>query len=249
MFWEQVPVVEGRAKDPVTYRTHRVSRDLQIWLVEGRDYRSPNEMPDGPQKTLWGKQQMVWLQKTLLASDATFKILISPTPLVGPDSGRKRDNHVNIVGFQHEANDFFVWLTQHGFQAVKNFYLVCGDRHWQYHAVHPSGIEEFSCGAICDANAFGAVAPGQPGSTDPDGKIKHKYTQRGQSGGFLKIGITPRDESSPARADFPSTTNVANFSTRSGREQSKSWYCLIHKQYARDSTGLRCCWPLYLRST
>ena len=200
-FWEQVPVVDPREQEPVTYRTYRISRDLQIWLVEGRDYRSPNHLPDGPEKTLWGKQQIEWLQSTLLESDATFKILISPTPLVGPDSGTKRDNHVNIEGFQHEAGEFFTWLTKHGF-LNKHFYLVCGDRHWQYHAIHPSGFEEFSCGAICDANAFKAVAPGQPGSTDPEAKITHKYTQTGQSGGFLKVAITPRGESDSVDAEF-----------------------------------------------
>jgi len=51
-FWEQVPVVDPREKAPKTYRTYRVNRDLQIWLVEGRDYRSPNSMPDGPKKNL-----------------------------------------------------------------------------------------------------------------------------------------------------------------------------------------------------
>ena len=200
-FWEQVPVVDPSEQEPVTYRTHRVSRDLQIWLVEGRDYRSPIHSPDGPEKTLWGKRQIEWLQTTLLESDATFKILISPTPLVGPDSGTKRDNHANIDGYRHEANEFFAWLTEHDF-LNKHFYLVCGDRHWQYHAVHPSGFEEFSCGALCDANAFKAIPPGQPGSTDPTGKIKHKYTQVGQSGGFLKVAITPHSESESVDAEF-----------------------------------------------
>ena len=200
-FREQIPVVDPCEKNPVTYRTHRVNRDLQIWLVEGRDYRSPNEMPDGPQKSLWGKQQIVWLKRTLLASDATFKILISPTPLVGPDGARKRDNHVNIDGFQHEAGEFFSWLSEHRFPD-RHFYLVCGDRHWQYHAISPGGIEEFSCGAICDVNAASPIRPGQRGSTDPEGRITHKYTQDEQSGGFLKVHITPSRKSTPVLAEF-----------------------------------------------
>ena len=200
-FREQVPVVDPGAEQPVTWRTHRVSRDLQIWLVEGRDYRSPNRMPDGPQKTLWGKPQLAWLQRTLLASNATFKILISPTPLIGPDGAGKRDSHVNIGGFQNERDEFFAWLTGHGF-LEQHFYLICGDRHWQYHAVDPSGIEEFSCGAICDANAAPTITPGQRGSTDPDGKIAHRYTQAGQSGGFLKVRITPCGRRSPGQAEF-----------------------------------------------
>lgn len=200
-FLEQVPVVDPLEKNPVTYRTHRVSRELQIWLVEGRDYRSPNEQPDGPEKTLWGQEQMKWLQRTLMESDADFKILISPTPMVGPDGATKRDSHANIGGFQHEAGEFFIWLARHGF-LDKNFYLVCGDRHWQYHAIHPSGFEEFSCGALCDANAFRSISPGQARSTDPEGRISHKYTQAVPSGGFLKITVTPAGQHPKARAEF-----------------------------------------------
>jgi alkaline phosphatase/alkaline phosphatase D len=199
-FWEQVPVVDPEKSDPVTYRTHRVSRELQIWLVEGRDYRSANHLPDGPGKTVWGEAQMAWLKRTLLESDATFKILISPTPMVGPDSAGKRDSHVNIGGFQHEAGEFVSWLAEHEFLEQK-FYLVCGDRHWQYHAVHPSGFEEFSCGAMCDANAFVAIKPGQKGSTDPEAKITHKYTGP-QTGGFLHVAVAPQNENAPAELEF-----------------------------------------------
>lgn len=200
-FLEQVPIVDPGETDPLTYRSHRVSRELQIWLVEGRDYRSPNQMADSPSKSLWGKKQLQWLKRTLLESDATFKILISPTPMVGPDGATKRDSHANIGGFQHEARVFFDWLREQGL-LDRNFYLVSGDRHWQYHAVHPSGVEEFSCGALCDANAFAAVSPGDPDSTDPTGRITHRYTQRGQSGGFLRVRVHPPTDRLPAQAEF-----------------------------------------------
>jgi alkaline phosphatase D len=35
-----------------TYRTVLWGKDLQIWMVEGRDYGSPNPMPDGPEKSI-----------------------------------------------------------------------------------------------------------------------------------------------------------------------------------------------------
>ena len=54
IFLEQVPVADSSDPSPVTYRTHRVSKDLQIWLTEGRDYRSSNMAESGPDKTLWG---------------------------------------------------------------------------------------------------------------------------------------------------------------------------------------------------
>lgn len=197
-FLEQVPVVDITESEPLTYRTYRVNKLLQIWLVEGRNYRTGNNMPDGPDKTIWGKEQKQWLKTTLLESKATFKILISPTPMVGPDDIWKRDNHTNLNGFRYEANEFFSWLGKNGFPA-KNFYIVCGDRHWQYHSIHPTGFEEFSCGALVDANARLGRKPGDPNSTDPQALINQPFIQKQASGGFLTISIEPtHDKKKPS---------------------------------------------------
>ncbi len=189
VFREQVPIVDLAEAGSKTFRTHRVNRHLQIWLVEGRDYRSPNGMQDGPDKTLWGAEQLDWLKRTLLASDATHRILISPTPMVGPDDAYKIDNHTNHRGFRHEGRAFFRWVKQHKLDE-KGFVVVCGDRHWQYHSADPTGIEEFSCGAICDANSRLGRKPGDPKSTDPDAEIQQLYTQAEASGGFLRVKVT-----------------------------------------------------------
>ena len=97
---EQLPVAPADDADAKTYRTHRVSRDLQIWFPENRMYRSPNATADGPGKSIWGAAQKAWLKRTLADSDATFKLLVSPTPMIGPDDLRKTDNHTNVGGFQ-----------------------------------------------------------------------------------------------------------------------------------------------------
>ena len=201
MMLEQLPYAPADASDPKTYRTHRVSRDLQIWLTENRLHRSPNKIPDGPDKSIWGPEQKEWLKRTLRESDATFKILISPTPMIGPDDLRKTDNHTNIGGFRHERDEFFGWLRETGI-ADRNFYLVCGDRHWQYHSVDPSGIEEFSCGALVDENARLGRQPGDPKSTDPDAQIKQPYTQEKASGGFLLVKVDPAKEDGAAKLTF-----------------------------------------------
>lgn len=202
IFLEQVPIADPADPNPRTYRTHRISKDLQIWLPEGRDYRSPNMMEDGPDKTLWGLEQRDWLMRTLAASDATFKILISPTPMIGPDdaeqAGRpaeghdevKRDNHAGPRGFQHERDHFFAWLLANNFRA-KHFYIITGDRHWQYHSIHPSGFEEFSTGALIDENSRMGRPPGDPASSDPTALLKQPYTSREPSGGFLQVTVSP----------------------------------------------------------
>jgi alkaline phosphatase D len=190
IFREQVPVVDPNDPHAVTYRTHRVNQWLQIWMVEGRDYRSPNRMADGPEKTIWGAEQKAWLKQTLKESDAAFKILISPTPMVGPDDASKRDNHVNLGGFRHEGDEFFAWLKAAGIPA-NGFFILTGDRHWKYHSAHPSGYEEFSCGALNAENSRLGRNPGDPKSTDPDSKVKQFYTDAKPSGGFLEVSVKP----------------------------------------------------------
>ena len=187
-FLEQLPVVDPKLGGK-TYRTRRINKDLQIWMVEGRDYRDANDKKPGPDKTLWGKEQLNWLKQTLLESDATFKILISPTPMVGPDDANKKDNHVNPLGFRDEGEAFFDWIVENGF-LDKNFYIVCGDRHWQYHARHPKGIEEFACGALVDNNSRAGRLAGDPESTDPEALVEQFYVQgtpEQSTGGFLLV--------------------------------------------------------------
>jgi alkaline phosphatase D len=145
IFRQQVPMGER------PYRTFRWGRDLQIWMVEGRDFRSPNTDPDGPQKSILGSEQKQWLKETLRASDATWRVLISPTPWVGPDKDeRKADNHSN-ASFHHESVETLEWFRN---TLGDNFLIICGDRHWQYHSVHPQfAVREFSIGPCSDAHA------------------------------------------------------------------------------------------------
>ena len=190
-FKEQLPVTDPDDPQAKTYRSFRMNKDLQVWMVEGRDYRSANEMEDGPDKTLWGTVQLDWLKNSLLASDAKFKVLVSPTPMVGPDDAYKRDNHVNHRGFRQEGDQFFEWLIENDF-LDKHFYIVCGDRHWKYHARHPSGFEEFSCGALVDNTSRAGRLAGDPRSTDPDSLIEQYFIEgspEDASGGFLLVKV------------------------------------------------------------
>ncbi|MCB1062185.1 MAG: alkaline phosphatase D family protein [Verrucomicrobiae bacterium] len=191
LFREQMPVVDPADAAAPTYRTHRLNRHSQIWLLEGRDFRSPNAMPDGPEKSLWGAEQLAWLKQSLLESDATWKLIITPTPMIGPDDASKKDNHTNPAGFKYEGDAFKSWLIQQGTLADHTL-LICGDRHWQYHSIDANGIEEFSCGALVDANSRAGRLPGDKNSTDPKKTISQPWVQATKSqasGGFLEVTI------------------------------------------------------------
>jgi alkaline phosphatase D len=165
IFRQQVPM--GRSP----YRSFRWGQFVQLWLMEGRDFRSPNNIKDGPEKTIWGADQKAWLFRTLRESEARWKVIISPTPIVGPDRVGKGDNHANKA-FQTEGDEIRAFLKKH---VPHNAFVVCGDRHWQYHSVHPtSGLHEFSVGPASDRHA---------GGTPGENKDYHRFHR--VLGGFL----------------------------------------------------------------
>jgi alkaline phosphatase D len=171
---QRIFIQETGLPDPA-YRTFPVGSDLQVWLMEGRDFRSPNNAPDGPQKSIWGQAQKDWLRNTFAASTANFRIVISPTPLVGPDRDNKSDNHANKV-FATEGREIRQFLA-----AQPNTVSVCGDRHWQFHSIDPaSGLHEFSVGPASDRHAGGWK------QEDFRPEI-HQYLRVG--GGYLEIEL------------------------------------------------------------
>lgn len=160
----------------VPYRRFRWGSLVEIWLTESREFRDSNRMPDGPEKSLLGEEQKAWLKRTLAASDAAWRILISPTPIVGPDRARfKRDNLSNSA-WEHEAEELRTFFAN---ELGDNFFIVAGDRHWQYCSTHPrSGVQEYCCGPATDAHAGGS--PGRD-------RRYHRFHR--VEGGFLSISV------------------------------------------------------------
>jgi alkaline phosphatase D len=179
VFREQVPLGENM------YRSFRWGKGLEIWLVETRDFRSPNPDPDGPQKTIWGTPQREWLKNSLLASDAYFRVLISPDCIVGPGGDPDRatfrlpeggaDSHGD-GGFAYEGREFRHWVREN---KLINLIILNGDRHWQYHSIDPeTGLNEFCCGAVAERHAA---------STIPDSPKYYHFVRRGS--GFVSASL------------------------------------------------------------
>ncbi|WP_162418590.1 alkaline phosphatase D family protein [Cyclobacterium roseum] len=157
------------------YRTYRWGRNLQIWLVEGREFRTPKESLSGSSRTIWGEAQKRWFVNTIKASDATFKILFSPTPVVGPDREKKMDNHANQL-FDEEGN----WLRQL-LSEIEGVFVVNGDRHWQYFSIDDkTGLREFGAGPVSDAQSGGW--------SEDDVRPEHQFLR--VKGGFLSIRLS-----------------------------------------------------------
>ena len=113
--------------------------------------------------------------ETVEASDATFRILISPTPIVGPDREGKIDNHANL-SFATEGEEIRSFVA-----SQENMFIICGDRHWQYVSEDPeTGLIEFSTGPTSDAHAGGFK---QSEKTSMHSYLKIK-------GGFLSVSVS-----------------------------------------------------------
>ena len=157
------------------FRAVRWGKDLEVWLVEAREFRSDNKAEDGEEKSIFGKEQKAWLKASMESSDATFKIFMSPTPVVGPDRLKgKNDNHSN-TSYQTEGN----WLREL-LSSQKNTFVVNGDRHWQYVSKDlETGLLEFSQGATSDEHAQG---------WNPDNyRPEHQFLR--VKGGFLYVSV------------------------------------------------------------
>lgn len=160
---------------PERYQTVHWGKELQLWILEGRDFRSPNTLADGPEKTILGAQQKAWLSKSLQESKATYKLICTPTPIVGPDRDNKKDNHANAV-FEHEGNEL-----RQMFSKVPGVILCCGDRHWQYASVDErTNVWEFGCGPGSENHELGWKV----GDTRPE----HRFLR--VQGGFLSGELT-----------------------------------------------------------
>ncbi len=183
IFQEQVPL-DGR----LTYRTKRWGKNLQIWMTEGRFYRDEsNSHPGTPSNypTMWGDTQKQWFKDTVTTNDATWKVLISPTPFIGPDFKDRGDNYAyHEDGLQrtydYEAQEVRDFMQE---TAPADMFVVCGDRHWQYHAIDPtSKLHEFSCGTASDEHAGSGL--------DPTGTRTNYHQFYRTKGGFASVEIT-----------------------------------------------------------
>ncbi|MEM7473923.1 MAG: alkaline phosphatase D family protein [Planctomycetota bacterium] len=163
------------------FRTFRVGKELQFWLMTGRDFRSPNTDKGGPEKTIWGTQQKAWLKETLEGSDTKFKVVISPTPLVSPNRKNEEYNHSNAVS-QTEGREVRKLIA-----SFPNTVSVCGDRHGQFHCFDPvTGLHEFSVGPASDRHAGGWKEEDYRTET-------HRYSR--VAGGYLEIELTGGEQS------------------------------------------------------
>lgn len=73
----------GTAETPGVF-TRFEWADVEVFLLDARYHRSPNHLPDGPDKRMFGREQLRWLEEALASSQATFKIVAGGNQFLNP---------------------------------------------------------------------------------------------------------------------------------------------------------------------
>lgn len=80
-FLDYFPIQRAAEEPQRLYRSFRWGQSLELFVLDARQYRSPNRQADGPDKTMLGPTQLRWLLDRLVTSTATWQIIVSSVPL------------------------------------------------------------------------------------------------------------------------------------------------------------------------
>lgn len=131
-YWPIAPPPEDPGR---LYRRMRWGRLLELFILDTRQYRSPNAMRDGPEKTMLGQAQRDWLLRGLRESDAAWKAVVSSVSLSIPTGRVARDGWANgtqfapdliPTGFEHELLGIVRELAA---RRVRNVVWLVADVH------------------------------------------------------------------------------------------------------------------------
>ncbi|HEY6639221.1 MAG TPA: alkaline phosphatase D family protein, partial [Nitrospiraceae bacterium] len=188
--------IRAAADDPDRlYRTVRAGADLEVFILDTRQYRSRNVDRDGPAKTMLGEQQLEWLLSGLIESSATWKVIVTSVPLSVSKGGKAgvsgNDGWAggpSIQGFERERQVIVDYILSRG---VKNVVFLAGDIHSvQANAYDPNGdgtpdFHEFVVGPLSAA----------PGRQTP-ASVELRPTTLINEGGYMNFGLVRATQAS-----------------------------------------------------
>jgi alkaline phosphatase D len=133
-FREYWPIHANISEPHRLYRTIRYGADLEMFLLDTRQYRSRNADPDGPAKTMLGAAQLQWLLEALATSTATWKVIVTSVPLSVPKAGGLAvpgydgwAGGTDGTGFERERQIIVDAILE---QRLSNVVFLGGDIHW-----------------------------------------------------------------------------------------------------------------------
>jgi len=152
-FQEYMPVRWDETSNPALYKNFQYGPSLEIFRLDMRSYRGPNttnrQAEPGPETVFLGSEQIRWLKRALLASDATWKVIASDMPvgLVVGD-GDQFENLANgdgpPLGRELEMAGLLRFIRDAG---IKNVVWLTADVHYtaaHYYDPNRAQFQEFA---------------------------------------------------------------------------------------------------------
>ncbi len=158
-FFDYFPIAASATEPERLYRRVRWGRNVDIFILDTRQYRSSNWMSDGPGKTMLGPEQRAWLIDGVTGSDATWKIIVTSVPLGMFTGGGAADSwsSANLLGlprrsgtgFAHERDEILRAFHERGVPNV--VFVACEVHHGEIvrHEPFPGYVfHEFTAGPL-----------------------------------------------------------------------------------------------------
>jgi alkaline phosphatase D len=132
----------ARDRDGDIYRSFNWGKNLDLFIIDARSYRSQNHLADTPDsnKTMLGEKQLQWLKQELSNSNATWKVISSDVPIsiptgsnasiLGRDgwaNGNETNNYSYYTGFESELVDLLGFIDE---EDIKNIVFITTDVHF-----------------------------------------------------------------------------------------------------------------------
>jgi alkaline phosphatase D len=95
--------------------------DVDFFLIDDRFYRTPERLPESPDKTMLGREQLRWLQHSLYYSRAPFKVVVNGSQVLNSNSVNESFAH-----YVREQKELLDWIVQN---RIRGVVFLSGDRH------------------------------------------------------------------------------------------------------------------------
>lgn len=186
----QIPVYPPNPEQPSFYRTYRLNRDVQVWMLS--DLFSAKTASN---TTRYDVTELNWLKNSLKESDSPFKLIISSEALIGSGDINEIENKEGYGVRRMDKDSIFHWLKNNGF-LNNGLYFICNSHDSRFHSIDPTGFEEFSCGTLVNAQKISKMV--KPDSISGiSEKVVQPYFQKNSTNGFLMIYSGRNEYNSP----------------------------------------------------
>lgn len=94
--------------------------DVEFFMLDDRFHRAPNAMPNTSDKRMFGRDQLTWLKESLVASEATFKVVVNGNQFLA------HHRYETLRNYPAEFEELVGWIKDRNIAGVL---FLSGDRH------------------------------------------------------------------------------------------------------------------------